>query len=111
MEVRAVLRYARVTPRKMRLVARLCSGMTVDKASVQLRFCQKKGGKMMHTLLNSAVANAREKGGIAMDNLIVKNVRVDDGPVMKRFMPRSQGRAYPILKKMCHVTLILDEAR
>ena len=66
---------------------------------------------MMHALLNSAVANAREKGGLAMDSLVVKRVMVDDGPVMKRFMPRSQGRAYPILKKMCHVTLILDEAR
>ncbi len=111
MEVRAVLRYARVTPRKMRLVARLCAGMPVDKASVQLRYCQKKGAKMVHTLLNSAVANAREKGGIAMDKLMVKTVMVDDGPVMKRFMPRSQGRAYPILKKLCHVTIVLDEAR
>ena len=111
MEVRAILRYARVTPRKMRLVARLCAGMPVEKAAVQLRFCQKRGGKMMHALLNSAVANAREKGGLAMDSLVVKRVMVDDGPVMKRFMPRSQGRAYPILKKMCHVTLILDEAR
>jgi large subunit ribosomal protein L22 len=111
MEVRAILRYARVTPRKMRLVARLCQGMPVDKAAVQLRFCQKRGAKMVHTLLNSAVANARDKGGLAMDSLVVKSVMVDDGPVMKRFMPRSQGRAYPILKKMCHVTLILDEAR
>lgn len=111
MEVRAVLRYARVTPRKMRLVARLCQGMPVDKAAVQLRFAEKKGGKMLSALLKSAVANAREKGGIAMDNLFVKRVMVDDGPVMKRFMPRSQGRAYPILKKLCHVTMVLDEAR
>lgn len=111
MEVKAVLRYARVTPRKMRLVARLAQGQPVEKAAIQLQFCNKRGAKMVGDLLKSAVANAREKGGIAMDALYVKRVVVDDGPVLKRFMPRSQGRAYPILKKMCHVTMVLDEAR
>lgn len=65
----------------------------------------------MSTLLDSAIANAREKGGLDMDNLYVKNVLVDDGPIFKRFLPRAMGRATKILKKMSHVTIILDEAR
>ena len=111
MEVKATLRYARITPRKMRLLADLAKGLPVEKAHYQLDFSQKKGGKMLSKLLDSAIANAREKGGMDMDNLYVKRVLVDDGPILKRFMPRSMGRAYKILKKMSHVTLILDEAR
>lgn len=111
MEVKAKLRFARVTPRKMRLVAGLCKGLPVEKAHCQLNFCQKKGGKILGKLLDSAIANAKEKGGIDMDNLFVKRVVVDQGPVLKRFMPRAKGMAYQIQKKMCHITLVLDEAR
>ncbi len=111
MEVFAKLRYARITPRKMRLVGDLAKGLPVEKAHFQLKFSQKKGGKLLSTLLDSAIANAKEKGGIDVDNLYVKNVEVNDGPVLKRFMPRAMGRAYKILKKMSHVTITLDEAR
>lgn len=111
MEAKAILRYARITPRKMRLVGNLCKGLPIEQARYQLKFSQKKGGALLSKLLESAVANAREKGGIDMDNLYVKSVMVDDGPIMKRFMPRAMGRAYKILKKMSHVTVILDEAR
>ena len=111
MEVLAKLRYARITPRKMRLVADLCSGLPVEKALYQLEFSQKKGGKLMVGVLNSAIANAREKGGVDMDNLFVKRVIVEDGPMLKRFLPRAMGRATKIRKKMSHVTLVLDEAR
>lgn len=111
MEVKAILRYARITPRKMRLVANLAKGLRVEKAHYQLEFSQKKGGKLLSTLLDSAIANAKEKGGIDVDNLYVKNVVVDDGPMLKRFMPRAMGRATKIQKKMSHVTLVLDEAR
>lgn len=111
MEVRAKLSFARITPRKMRLVAGLFKGLPVEQAHYQLDFSQKKGAKLMSTLLDSAIANAREKGGLDMDNLYVKNVLVDDGPIFKRFLPRAMGRATKILKKMSHVTIILDEAR
>lgn len=111
MEVKAKLSFARITPRKMRLVANLAKGLPVEKAHYQLKFSQKKGAKLVSTLLNSAIANAREKGGLDMDNLFVKNVLVDDGPMLKRFIPRSMGRANRVLKKMSHVTVILDEAR
>ncbi len=111
MEVKAHLRYARVTARKMRLVADLCRGLPVEKAHYQLEFSHKRGSRLMSTLLDSAIANAKEKGGIDVDNLFIKSILVDDGPMLKRFMPRSMGRATPIFKKMSHVTLILDEAR
>lgn len=111
MEVTATLRYARITPRKMRLVGDLCKGLPVEKAHYQLNFCQKRGGKLLTVLLNSAIANAKEKGGVDVDNLYVKRVLVNDGPILKRFMPRAMGRATSIKKKMSHVTVVLDEAR
>jgi len=111
MEVRAKLKFARITPRKMRLVGDLAKGLSVGKAQSQLRFCGKRGGKLLSTLLDSAVANAKEKGGVDVDNLYVKQVLVDNGPILKRFIPRAMGRATPILKKMSHVTIVLDEAR
>jgi large subunit ribosomal protein L22 len=111
MEVRAKLSYARITPRKLRLVANLVKGLPVEKAHFQLDFCQKKGAKIVKSVLTSAIANAKEKGGIDVDNLFVKSVFVDDGPIMKRFIPRSMGRANRVLKKMSHLTLVLDEAR
>lgn len=111
MEVKAKLSFARITPRKMRLVGNLCKGLPVGMAQAQLLFCGKRGGKILSTLLNSAVANAKEKGGVDVDNLYVKRVLVDNGPILKRFIPRAQGRATPILKKMSHVTIVLDEAR
>ncbi len=111
MEVKAKLSYARITPRKMRLVGDICKGLPVEKAIYQLKLSQKKGGKILNTLLDSAVANAREKGGIDLDNLYVKRVLVTDGPMLKRFIPRAIGRATKVRKKMSHVTIILDEAR
>ena len=98
MEVTATLRYARITPRKMRLVGDLCKGLPVDKAHYQLDFCQKRGGKFLAVLLD-------------LDNLYVKQVTVNDGPILKRFMPRAMGRATKIQKKMSHITVVLDEAR
>ena len=111
MEVRAKLSFVRVTPRKLRQLVGLCKGFSIDKAHCQLGFSKRKGGQILSKLVDSAVANAKEKGGIDVDNLYVKNVLVDDGPILKRVLPRSMGRADKILKKMSHVTVVLDEAR
>ncbi len=111
MEVKAKLSYARISPRKMRLVTNLCKGLPIMDARNQLSFSSKKGAKLLKKLLDSAVANAKNKGGIDVEALYVKNTFVDCGPTMKRYLPRSMGRATPILKRMSHVTLILDEAR
>jgi len=95
----------------MRLVGDLTKGMTTEKAHHQLKFSKKRGAKLLSVLLDSAVANAKEKGGINMDNLYIKRVLVEDGPMLKRFIPRAMGRATKVRKKMSHVTVILDEAR
>lgn len=111
MEIRAKLSYARISPRKMRLVTNLCKGLPITEARNQLTFSSKKGAKFLIKLLDSALANAKNKGGIDTESLYVKNAYVDCGPTMKRYLPRSMGRATPILKRMSHVTIILDEAR
>ncbi len=111
MEVTATLNYARITPRKMRLVGDLVKGLPIEKASSQLQFSQKRGSKLLSVLLTSAIANAKEKGGIDVEHLYVKNVMVDDGPMFKRYIPRAMGRATKVRKKMSHVTVILDEKR
>lgn len=111
MEVSASLSFARVTARKMRLVADLCRGLPVQQAHFQLGYSKKKGAKLVSKLLDSAIANAKEKGGIDLDHLVVKKIWVDEGPSFKRFIPRAQGRATEIKKRSSHVHLVLDEVR
>ncbi len=107
----AKLKYARITPRKMRLVGDLCNGRSLKEAMRQLMFSKKRGAKVLSVVLASARANAMSKGGVAEESLVVKQVIVDDGPMWKRFLPRAQGRATKVRKKMSHVTVILDELR
>lgn len=111
MEIIAKLRFARITPRKLRLVGNLAKGLPIEQAHYQLKASQKKGARILSTIIDSAVANAKVKGGFDMDHLYVKEVTVTDGPMLKRFMPRAMGRATKIRKKMSHVTVTLDEAR
>ncbi len=111
MEVKAHLRFARITPRKVRTVGTMCGGLKVQEAHNQLTFSQKRGGRVLLKLLNSAISNAKERGCIDVENLYVKQIVVNEGPMLKRFLPRAMGRATPIQKKMSHITLILDEAR
>ena len=109
MEVKASLRYARVGAQKARLVADEIRGMDVNDAIRTLAFMKQKSAGFMKKLVESAVANAEQKQVIDVDNLYVKTIFVDDGPTMKRFRPRAQGRAFPVKKKMSHINLILDE--
>jgi large subunit ribosomal protein L22 len=109
MEVKASLKYARIGAQKARLVADLIRGKDVNDALRTLTFLEKKGGVLFKKLLESAVANAEQKNVIDVDNLFVKTVLVDQGPSMKRFRPRAQGRAFMVRKKLSHINLILDE--
>lgn len=109
MEVKAKLRYARVGAQKARLVADEVRGKNINEAVRILTFMDKKPAEMILKLVNSAVANAEQKQVIDLDNLYVKHISVDQGPVLKRFRPRAQGRAFGIRKKMSHINLILDE--
>lgn len=109
MEVKASLRYARVGAQKARLVADEIRGRDVNHAIRTLTFMKQKAAGLMKKLVESAVANAEQKQVIDLDSLYVKTIFVDGGPTMKRFRPRAQGRAFPVKKKMSHISLILDE--
>jgi len=108
MEVKARLRFTRIAPRKARLVADLIRGKGSEEALSVLTFTPKAAARIIIKLLKSAVANAAQKK-IDVDHLYVKTITVDQGPTMKRFMPRAMGRATPIRKRTSHITIVLDE--
>lgn len=98
-----------MAPRKVRVVANLIKGMDIGQARAQLKFLPKKAGGFLLKLLNSAAANAKHNFSLKEDNLYVSKILVDGGPSLKRWMPRAMGRVTPILKRTCHITLVLDE--
>lgn len=109
MSVKAKIKSIRITPRKMRVVANEVRGKDVQKAVDFLTFCKKRAARPLLKLIKSAVANADQKGGIDIDNLYVKELLVDAGPTMKRWMPRARGMATQILKRTSSVSMMLDE--
>lgn len=109
MEVAAKLRFARISPQKCRLVADQIRGLPVDKALNILAFSPKKGAAIVKKVLESAIANAEHNEGADVDELCVKTVFVDQGPTMKRIMPRAKGRANRILKRTSHITVAVGE--
>lgn len=110
MEIVAKANMIRISPSKVRLVGDMIKQRNVNEAMGILMFTPKKGAFILKKLLDSAVGNARQKKYVDVDNLYVKNVVVDGGPMIKRFMPRAMGRATRIRKRISHITLILDEA-
>jgi large subunit ribosomal protein L22 len=109
MVAKAKLRFLRIAPRKVRLVADLIRGKQVEDALNILQFTNKRSSQPLAKLLKSAVANADQKPGVNVDRLYVETLMVDGGPLIKRFMPRAMGRATPILHRTSHVTLTLAE--
>ncbi len=105
----ARLSYLRVTPRKARAVIGLLKGLSVNEAEAQLVMQNRRSAKPILKLLRSAVASAVKNMNIAPGNLYVESIRVDQGPMLKRMLPRAKGMATPIQKKMSHVTLVLVE--
>jgi large subunit ribosomal protein L22 len=108
-QVKAKISYLRVAPRKVRLVCDLIRGKKVQSALDVLRFTKRGVSRDLLKLIQSAVANANYKGGIDVDNLYVHRITVDQGPIIKRWLPRARGMATPIQKKTSHVTVILTE--
>lgn len=104
----AQLNYLHIAPRKVRLIANTLKGLPVKEAEAQLILRVQRSSQPLLKLLRSAVANARNQ---KMDpgRMIVSSIRVDQGPMLKRSLPRAQGRATPLQKKMSHITLILSE--
>ncbi len=110
MESIAILKYARITPRKARRVVDIIRGKNASDAMVSLRFMPYKAAWYIEKLLKSAMANAEQKNRHAnIDKLRIKTVFVDQGPVMKRMEPRAMGRANVIKKRNSHITIILTE--
>jgi large subunit ribosomal protein L22 len=110
MESKAIAKYMRISPTKVRLVAELIRGKPVDDALTLLKFVPKQGARLVSKVLHSALANAEQNPNIDVDTLYVKKIVVDGGPTMKRWRPRAMGRANRILKRSSHITVILDEA-
>lgn len=109
MKVEASLNNLRITPRKVRLVAYSIKGLSVDEAAAQLEKQVKKPSDFLAKLLESAIANAENNFSLDRSNLFVDDVVVGEGPKLKRWMPRAQGRATPIWRRMSRVRLILAE--
>jgi large subunit ribosomal protein L22 len=107
---RAQLRFARVAPRKMRLVADLLRGKTVGEAQKILKFTRRpSAAPHIERLLKSAVANARQNNITEPEKLYVGRIMVDSGPMAKRFRPRAYGRAARIRKRSSHITMVLTQ--
>jgi large subunit ribosomal protein L22 len=109
MSVKARIKWLRISPRKVRIVANEMRGKDVQKAIDFLTFCKKGAARPLLKLVKSAVASADQKGGIDLDNLFIKEIMVDQGPTMKRWMPRSRGMATSVLKRSSKVSLMLEE--
>jgi large subunit ribosomal protein L22 len=106
-EVRAKLSDARLSPQKARLVADQVRGLQVEKALNILNFSPKKAAVILKKLLMSAVANAEHNQGLDIDSLTIARIFVDEAPRLKRFMPRAKGRANRIVKRNCHITVVI----
>jgi large subunit ribosomal protein L22 len=110
MESKAILKYAKVAPRKVRRVTTLIKGKKAGDALINLKFLPHRGAKIVAKVLRSAMANAEQKKVADPETMNVKNVLVDQGPTMKRMNPRSMGRTDMIRKRTSHITLILEES-
>ena len=109
METQAVLRGARLSAQKGRLIADLIRGKSVAEALDILTFSPKKGADLVKKVLESAIANAEHNNGADVDELTVSTIFVDEGMTMKRIRPRAKGRADRILKRTCHITVKVAE--
>ncbi|AXK51013.1 MULTISPECIES: 50S ribosomal protein L22 [Spiroplasma] len=111
MEAVAKLQMIRIAPRKMRLVVDTIRNKKIADAVAILMNLDKRAAEPVLKLLNSAVANAVNNNGMEADKLFVKTVFVNEGATLKRFRPRAHGRAYEILKRTSHVTIIVSDIR
>ena len=109
MEAKAVAKYVRIAPRKVRVVMDLIRGKKVADAFAILKFTPKVGAEAIEKVLKSAVANAENNFDMNVDNLYVSTCFVDQGPTMKRIHPRSRAQAFKILKRSAHITVAVEE--
>lgn len=111
MDVKVSLQNLRVAPRKARLVVDLLRNKNVNDAKNLLMFTVKRPAEPILRLLNSALASARNDFKLSEDNLYISKITVDAGPTLKRSNPESRGRAFPIMKRTSHITLVVSEVK
>lgn len=109
MEVKAVHKYARSSAQKARLVADQVRGLPVQKALDLLKFSPRKAASLIRKVVLSAVANAETNSAMDVDSLVISKIMVDEGPSLKRIMPRAKGRADRIVKRTSHITVYVAE--
>ena len=109
MEARAVLKYARISPRKVKIVLDLIRNKPVNVAMAIIDNTSKSASEYLKKLLASAIANAENNNGMDKSKLYVAECYATQGPTLKRIQPRAQGRAFKILKRTSHITLVLKE--
>ena len=109
METRAVAKFVRISPRKIRLVMDQVRGKQVGEALNMLSFAPQRGARILKKLVNSAIANAEQNTDVDVDSLYIMRVYADEGPTLKRWRPRAQGRATSIRKGTSHLTVVLNE--
>ena len=109
METKAIAKYVRISPQKARLVVDLIRGKKAEAADTVLGFTHKKAARIIRKVLKSAMANAAQNPNMDENVLYVREIFVDQGPTLKRWRARAQGRATPIKKKTSHITVVLGE--
>ncbi|HLR20688.1 MAG TPA: 50S ribosomal protein L22 [Tissierellaceae bacterium] len=109
MEARAIAKYERISPLKVNFICKEIRGKQVDEALSILKFTPKKGAKVLEKVLNSAIANAENNLSLDRDDLYISEAYANDGPHMKRWRPRAQGMASPILKRSSHIGIVVKE--
>ena len=110
-QAKAIARTVRIAPRKVRLVVDLIRGKQVGEAVAILRHTPKAASPVVEKVLKSAVANAEHNYDLDINNLVVSEIFVDEGPTLKRFRPRAQGRASAINKRTSHITVVVSEKK
>ena len=111
MEVKAVGKYMRISPQKVRRLVDSVKGQPVEVCLNQLKFMPLKAARIVEKLVRSAVANADQNADIDVDTLVIRNITADSGPSLKRFRARARGRGTRILKRTSHITVILAEEK
>ena len=109
LEAKATLRYARISSRKVKIVADLIRGKKVDEALAIVKFTPKASSEIIEKLLKSAIANAENNHGMNRGNLIVSEIYANQGPTLKRIRPAAKGSAVRIRKRTSHITIVVKE--
>lgn len=109
MEIFAKLKYLRISPKKIRPILDVIRGMSAEEARNQLNFIPKRASRHILKLLDSAIANAENNFNLKKENLYIKKITADEGPCLKRWMPRALGRATPIKKRSSHINIVLED--